>query len=69
MKIVKQCMLCGKDAEIELTEDQYNRYKASQKHVGLYIQEALSELTSGQREFLISGTHEQCFDDAFKEEE
>lgn len=34
-----------------------------------FIQDALPMLSAGERETLISGSHEKCFDEAFAEEE
>ena len=36
---------------------------------GPFIQDALPMLTDGERETIISGSHEKCFDEAFAEEE
>lgn len=39
-----------------------------QWQAGEFIQHALPGLTAGQRETLISGSHESCFDEAFPDE-
>lgn len=37
-------------------------------HNGEHIQDALPELTDGERELLLSGICEECFDRLFKED-
>lgn len=58
------CTLCGREQEIQVNQERYRTWKES----GAYIQDALPELTPGEREFLISGICEKCFDKQFGEE-
>ena len=59
------CIFCGNDGEIELTNDQFKRYNQSRHPSGPLIQDALPELTDGQREQLMTGIHDECWDGAF----
>lgn len=66
------CMLCGKPGELELDVALAARAIAWRRlpHARRpFIQNALPELTPGQREQLLNGSHEACFDKAFPPEE
>jgi len=67
------CMLCGKPGSLEIEDE-----AVAKKAVGWlrkaamirpFIQNTLPELTPGEREQMLSGTHEACFDKAFPPEE
>lgn len=51
-----KCMICGRTATLEVNASGYLDWKC-----GMLIQKALPQLTAGQRELLITGTHEECF--------
>lgn len=59
-----ECDLCkSKHSVIARGSDLFNFRK------GMAIQQAFPHLTSGDREFLMSGTCEKCWDKMFPEEE
>ena len=66
------CMLCGKLGSLVLPKPlaikaaEWRRLPAMRRP---FIQNALPELTPGQREQLMNGTHEACFDKAFPPED
>lgn len=70
-----KCIICQKDVILELPQDL--RDKAAQwLHQYLqdrsntpFIQDALSELTPGQRDEILIPVHEPCFDSQFSEDE
>lgn len=51
-----RCFVCGKHGAIEVNTKGYDEWRA-----GKFIQEALPELDTDQRELLISGTHAHCW--------
>jgi hypothetical protein len=67
------CALCDKPGSLEVTEDQLNRVLIWRKYRnvkgGVMIQQILSDLSAGDREQIMSGSHEACFDEAFPEDD
>lgn len=59
MKI--KCKYCNKNFTIDIDEDKYRSWKNGE---GL-IQDIMPELTSEDRELLISRTCDSCFDEIF----
>lgn len=64
LNIKRKCAVCGKEREIKVPKEGYERWKA-----GLYIQEALPTLSDDDREFLMSDICSECFDNLFAEGE
>lgn len=64
IKIGKRCPLCGETSLVEVPEEGYKRYRE-----GAFVQDAFPELSVGERETIISGSHSKCFDDAFGEDD
>lgn len=62
--VTKPCPLCGKQGEIVVPREDYERYKK-----GFYVQDAFPQLSAGDREQILTGYHSQCWDACFKEEE
>lgn len=60
MIISRECMLCGKPSSVEVSDEGYQKYRG-----GYFVQDAFPELTPAEREIIISGSHEACFDAAF----
>lgn len=61
MKIQRPCFLCGMMSEtVELDERDVERWRD-----GEMVQHVWPNLTPGQRETIISGAHEKCFDEVF----
>ncbi len=62
---ISSCLLCGQDSEVKGLDT----LKVAQWLAGAFVQEAFPRLSSDDREILISGTHGDCYDLAFPEEE
>lgn len=62
--VTGRCFFCGEQSSVEMPYQAWMLYQS-----GMFIQEAWPEATPAEREILISGSHEKCFDDAFKEDE
>lgn len=60
------CPLCG---EPSLVENVSKLALFNWLTGGEYIQNAMPMLSAGERETLLSGSHEKCFDEAFAEDE
>lgn len=58
------CMICGKGGTVTMPAQAYERWRA-----GEHIQKAWPEGSDGEREQLATGTHGECFDKAFPEED
>lgn len=59
------CVWCKKDGNFVLTAQQYRDIVVN----GKYIQDVFPDLSAEEREFMISGTHAVCWNEAFNEEE
>jgi hypothetical protein len=64
ISVTKKCPGCFQAVTIEVDKDNYFRWKG-----GELIQRAFPELTPDQRELLISGTHPECWDKMFADED
>jgi hypothetical protein len=60
----KPCVVCLRTSEITAPANGVDLWRA-----GAHIQDALPDLTADEREMLISGTHPDCFDQLFDEDE
>lgn len=56
-----QCVHCKKEYALFLNENDYSEWKEGNG----FIQDKLPYLTAGERELLISGTCDSCFDNMF----
>lgn len=61
--IIGPCISCKQEQQIKVSQTSVIRHG-----MGEYIQDVLPQLTPGEREFLISGFCEPCFDRMFSEE-
>ena len=59
--IKKDCVHCEKEFEIHVNKDDYKEWTDN----GTLIQQAMPYLTPGERELLISGTCDECWDRMF----
>lgn len=59
-----QCVSCRERVDVPATDEQIARWKA-----GELIQRAMPNLTAAQRELLISGTCDDCWQKMFSESE
>jgi hypothetical protein len=62
MLIKRKCKTCGKPQELEVDEEAYMRWQLGEK-----VQDAFPHLTDSEREMLITGTCDECWDYLFKE--
>lgn len=60
VEVTAQCPYCGQPAVVSAPAEGFAQWQA-----GRSIQHALPELTPGQRETLVSGSHVECFDKMF----
>lgn len=58
------CPICHRDGEMPVEVDGYRNWMA-----GTLIQRALPDLTADEREQLMTGTHPDCWDAMWNEEE
>ena len=63
--IKTMCPFCGKVQEVLVYDDDYFNWWSR----GLSVQEAFPYLTAAERELLISGICEDCWEDLFGEED
>lgn len=59
------CIYCGDDMTFIMTKAQHKSWKIH----GNYIQDVFPHLDSATRESMISGTHPQCWDEIFINED
>ena len=62
--ITDGCVICGERSYMTVNLDSYTKWTN-----GVYAQDAFPTMTADEREMLISGTHPQCFDEIFGQEE
>ncbi len=63
---IYRCAFCGQEASVTVDEEAWRLWDLGQ---GPMIQDVMGGLSPGERETLISGSHEECFDAAFGEED
>ena len=61
----KRCMLCHEEGEVEVNDEEWIAALTSGKH----IQDAMPTTPAPIREQLMTGTHPQCWDAMFQDEE
>lgn len=70
--IEKTCLLCGKPSSVEVNEARWAEYiyglNAGLSAVTHGVHVLFPELTPAEREIIISGTHDACFNAAFAED-
>lgn len=60
--ITQPCIMCGETSQVEVEVADLLRWRQ-----GALVQDVWPHWTDGQRELLISGTHDACFDALFAE--
>lgn len=65
MVIAVKCRICDKQYFICANEERYIKWQ----HDEHFIQDLMPDLTPGERELLISGTCEICWNEMFEEDE
>ena len=64
MRIVKSCRWCNKQVVLRVSKEDFIKWND-----GTHIQFAMPYLNSGEREILISGTCNSCFDKFFNDDD
>lgn len=59
----RACVVCGKNTTMTVNKGQFERWQHNE-----HIQEAFHDMPVGDREVLISGTHDECFNELFPPE-
>lgn len=67
-QILTKCRICGEEHIVELTDDEYANY-LRWKNRELLIQEALPNRSAIERELLMTGTCNECWNIMFGSEE
>ncbi|MEY4432355.1 MAG: hypothetical protein RLZZ44_485 [Bacteroidota bacterium] len=62
MKISVSCELCHEKTILEVEQSQLDDWRN-----GVLIQDAMPQLSNSERELLISGTCEKCWNDIFRQ--
>lgn len=60
----KACMVCQKSSLLQLDYDAVQKFEA-----GAFVQDAFPDMSPADREMLITGTHPDCWDKIFPEDE
>lgn len=60
----RPCMGCGESSVLALDAELYARWQG-----GEYVQDVWPDWTPGQRELLITGTHPECWERMFPEDD
>jgi len=58
--------MCGKIGTVEIPISEYEAWNDGR---GPLIQNAMPSVSAGDREMLLSGTHDECWDKMFADEE
>lgn len=58
------CMVCNQSEKLLLDEEALIKW-----HYGMFIQEAFPDLTPAERELIMTGTHNDCFEMLFEDME
>lgn len=61
-EIITQCPVCGKHHKVLVREEDWELYNSPDRP---YVQDIFPYLTAGERELLISGVDEECFNKMF----
>jgi hypothetical protein len=59
-----RCMICGETAIVELDPQKVEKWRK-----GIHVQNVWPEMSADERELLISGTHSECWNKMFDEQE
>jgi hypothetical protein len=62
----RNCMVCQKPGELTVKTVEFDAWADGN---GPFIQDAMPSLSAGERELLMTGTHDECWAQMFAEEE
>ena len=68
----KTCTVCGETGHLMLETEKWERYKAAQEDLSLpsqHVQDVWPDMPTGMREQIISGTHSECWDELFGDDD
>ncbi len=60
----KRCIWCKKSSKLKLDKDRYATWQS-----GVHVQTAFPSMSSDVRELLISGTHPNCWEEMYSDED
>lgn len=61
----KTCIVCNNEAFFLMTQDQYDRWIVQRQ----YAQNVFPHIDKDIREWMVSGTHPECWDSLFQDED
>ena len=61
----RPCMVCGQHSELTVDKAAYERWALH----GELIQVAMPDMTTDERELLMTGTHSECWDNMIADDE
>lgn len=56
----KRCIQCGMEGYIDAPEDEIKKYEN-----GAHVQDAFPDMSYGDREQIVTGTHSECWSQLF----
>jgi hypothetical protein len=63
------CFMCGETSTLKIMDailaDRINAWMSDDARTRPFVQDAFPDLDAGQRELLMTGTHDECFEAAF----
>jgi hypothetical protein len=62
VKLTGACVWCRKAQEVQVSSASFHKWRS-----GMHIQNAMPEVSTGHREFIMSGICEPCFDEVTKD--
>lgn len=51
------CIACDEESTVEVPQEEYDKWEN-----GTYVQDVFKSLTDNERELLVSGIHERCWE-------
>jgi hypothetical protein len=66
-QLTYRCQLCGKPAIVTVPAERFDDWYGNT--AAPMVQNQFPDLTAADREILLSGTHDECFNKAFSDEE
>jgi hypothetical protein len=64
LRLTYTCMLCDNPNQIDVSARLYALWRSG---TAGHVQDVFPDMSAGEREALISGSHAKCFDEAFKD--
>jgi hypothetical protein len=64
VEVTRTCPFCNKEHTMRFNTEAFNAWMG-----GEHVQNAFPQSSAAHREFLLSGAHDECFNEAFSEED